>query len=103
MCLQVPAEATEGTACVRLGDVYSLVVDTYATQGEWAHALDLIVDMQDRGIATEHFIPATTLRDIYKENGMDAPAATVGGGHGSAHGMHGAFGVHAAAGAHPTP
>ena len=95
--LQVPPEATEGAACVRLGDVYSLVVDTYATQGEWAHALDLLADMQEREIPTKHFISASTLRDIYHQNGIEPPTAAGSGGGSGAAGSNvrqGAFGVH---------
>lgn len=94
--MQVPPDSTEGTACIRLGDVYSLVVDTYATQGEWAHALDILRDMHERDISTEHFISGQILRNIYQQNGMDAPTSAAAGGRGGA--RQGAFGVDTAAG-----
>jgi pentatricopeptide repeat protein len=75
-CLQVPPAPAEGTACVRLGDVYSLVVDTYTTQGEWAHALEILRDMHDREIAAELFMSSELLRNIYQQNGVE-PAYNV--------------------------
>jgi pentatricopeptide repeat protein len=72
--LQVPAVPADGTACIRLGDVYSLVIDTYATQGEWAHALNILVDMHQREINAEHFMSAASIRNIYQQNGVEPPS-----------------------------
>jgi pentatricopeptide repeat protein len=102
--LQVPPETAEGAACVRLGDVYSLVVDTYATQEEWAHALDILRDMQERDIRAEHFIAAATLRNIYQQNGIDVPSSAMAGAQGAgphSRGAHGAFGGGSPSGAAP--
>lgn len=68
---------------MRLGDVYSLVIDTYATQGEWAHALEILRDMHERELSAEHFISTATIRTVYQENGMDPPTPAIVAGQGS--------------------
>lgn len=89
--VQVPEAVDDGAACVRLGDVYALIVDTYATQQDWALALRMLQDMQGRGVSDNGRISAHTLQEIYRQNGVP------GGGIGSVRtGGGGRFGRHGA-------
>lgn len=68
--VQVPEGVEDGAACMRLGDVYALIVDTYATQQDWALALRMLRDMQGRGVSDNGRISAHTLQEIYRQNGV---------------------------------
>lgn len=68
-------DTVEGAASVRLGDVYALVVDTYATQGEWTLALHMLRDMNARGIDSEGCIESSLLREVHRNNGLPVPSS----------------------------
>lgn len=81
---QVPEETSDGAACVRVGDVYALVVDTYATQHEWPAALRMLQDMQGRGVDADGRISAAVLQEIYSRNGIGSGGRPADGASGTA-------------------
>jgi hypothetical protein len=71
--VQVPLEAVDGEACIRIGDVYALAVETYARMLEWPQALRMAQDMAARGIHVMPYLDATLLTSVYENNGLPVP------------------------------
>jgi hypothetical protein len=84
MWLQVPQEVHPGEACVRAGDVYALVAQTYAAQGAWPQAARMLDDMDARDISAATFLGLDTVKNVYSRAGLDMPASMQ-----AAPGMHG--------------
>lgn len=68
--VQVPEAVDDSAACVRLGDVYALVVGTYARQQDWEAALRMLRDMQSRAVSDNGRIPQQVLHAVYRHNGL---------------------------------
>jgi hypothetical protein len=72
---QVPATSAPGVASVRLGDVYALVVKTYAYSSDWPVAGTMLQDMLAQGLVPEHFVDSAILAAVYENTGISPSQA----------------------------
>ena len=78
-CVQVPLEVADTEACMRIGDIYALIVETYVRNLDWGNALRMARDMEMRNIFLTPYLDLAMLEDIYRENGLSyTSAATTG-------------------------
>jgi hypothetical protein len=71
----VPAVSAPSEASVRLGDVYALVIKTYACSSEWSVAGMMLQDMLGQGLPPERFLDSAVLAAVCANTGI-APAET---------------------------
>jgi hypothetical protein len=63
-----------GGARVKPGDVLGMLAEWCVDQGNGGQALQVVRQMEGRGLAPGEYLPAATLAAVYAANGLEAPA-----------------------------